>query len=78
MKSMLSIALASAVMVMAVPAAQATPLAPNLKAAVEAEASLIQKTHGFHRYCARGPVRWHRHDRYGRNVPCYRRGPRWY
>jgi hypothetical protein len=62
--------------------ANAAPLASGLKSAIEREAvghgSLVQKSHGFHRYCARGPRGWHRHGRFGQRIPCYPRRGRWY
>jgi hypothetical protein len=30
----------------------------------------VDKVHGWHSYCARGPVRWHRHVPGIGNVPC--------
>jgi hypothetical protein len=59
-------------------AAQAAPVSPAPMAPVEV-GSQVEKVHGYHRSCQRGPNRWHRHTRSGDNVWCGpRRGARVY
>ncbi len=55
--------------------AQAAPLGlPDAQRNLADQGSLVERTHGWHRYCDWGPVRYHRHvPGYG-NVPCYRGG----
>ena len=75
------IAAASAVFAVAslTATANAAPaLGGGIKSVLEQETKLVEKTHGIHRYCARGPAGWHRHKR-GYRIPCppprvYRRG----
>lgn len=57
---------------MSLSSAQAAPIGPQ--GVLAAGGSLVEKTHGWHHYCAWGPVRYHRHVRGYGNVPCYR-GP---
>ena len=56
-------------------AANAAPLSPATSAPAGAEAQ-VEKVHGYHRSCRRGPTRWHRHTRSGRIVRCGRHGVR--
>jgi hypothetical protein len=59
---------------MSLSSAQAAPIGVLNEGLLAAGGSLVEKTHGWHPYCAWGPVRYHRHvPGYG-NVPCYR-GP---
>lgn len=71
MKHVLSSALFAAA-VMFGSTANAAPLFPASSAPAGAETQ-VEKVHGYHRSCARGPNRWHRHTRSGYNVRC---GPR--
>lgn len=54
-----------------VSAASAAP-APRLDTQVAGELNLLKKVHGWHRYCAWGAVRYHRHVPDVGNVPCHR------
>jgi hypothetical protein len=48
----------------------AVPLARPAELPQAAPALEIEKVHGWHSYCARGPARWHRHVPGAGNVPC--------
>jgi hypothetical protein len=76
MKALIAAAFATAALLGASASAQAMPAAAGLKAAIADEARIVEKTHGVHRYCARGPAGWHRHFR-GRRIPCRRWKGRW-
>jgi len=71
MKSLLASTLFAAT-VMFGSAANAAPLSPASSAPAGVE-SQVEKVHGYHRSCKRGPARWHRHTRSDHNVRC---GPR--
>lgn len=43
---------------------------PSLKTAAEAQSSLVEKTHGWHRKCRRGLNGWHKHVRGVGRVQC--------
>ena len=59
------------------PSAQGLPIAAS-RIATTPEDALVQQVHGWHRFCAWGPARYHRHvPGYG-NVPCFHRPPRWH
>jgi hypothetical protein len=52
-------------------AANAVPLMRPAEAPTSAGSAVeIEKVHGWHSYCARGPARWHRHVPGAGNVPC--------
>lgn len=51
-------------------AANAIPLAKPVDTAAAGVATEVEKIHGWHSYCARGPARWHRHVPGAGNVPC--------
>jgi hypothetical protein len=59
--------------------ANALPGAGNLPGASSAEGTLLQKVHGRHRSCERGPAGWHYHSFRGERVACdpRPRGPWW-
>lgn len=67
-----AIAGAAAVLGMSISMASAAPLG-SLGSTSLSQTSLIQKTHGWHRYCDHGPARFHRHVPGVGNVPCGRR-----
>lgn len=67
-----AIAGAAAALGLTISAASAAPLG-SLGGGAFPQANLIQKTHGWHRYCDHGPVRFHRHVPGVGNVPCGRR-----
>ncbi|MGQ0457647.1 MAG: hypothetical protein ACT4OU_11355 [Hyphomicrobium sp.] len=71
MKSIIAAAAGLAMLTLA-GTAQAAPAPGGLKGAIAAEAQLVQKTHGFHRYCAWGPRGYHRHNRWGQRISCRR------
>lgn len=50
--------------------ASAIPLAKPAEPAGSGITSEVEKVHGWHSYCARGPARWHRHVPGAGNVPC--------
>lgn len=52
-------------------AANAAPLSPA-PMAPNGFSTQVEKVHGYHRSCQRGPAKWHRHTRSGRNVWCGR------
>ena len=58
-------------------AANAAPLSHASSAPAGAETQ-VEKVHGYHRSCQRGPNRWHRHTRSGDNVRCGHHGARVY
>lgn len=60
-------------------AANAAPISPAPMAPAGIT-SQVEKVHRYHRSCQRGPAKWHRHTRSGRNVSCGRprRGVRVY
>jgi hypothetical protein len=51
-------------------AAVAVPLARPAEMPAQSAEFEIEKVHGWHSYCARGPARWHRHVPGAGNVPC--------
>lgn len=72
MKRIMSVIAVIGAAVLGASAAAAAPASLGSMAPTEAN-SQVEKVHGYHRSCRRGPARWHRHLRSGRNVRCYRR-----
>jgi len=60
---------------LAISSATAAPLNNFGKGATAPGQSLIQKTHGWHRFCEQGPARFHRHVPGRGNVRCFRGRP---
>ncbi|MFN0218135.1 MAG: hypothetical protein ACKVP4_04875 [Hyphomicrobium sp.] len=78
MKSMFAAVAAGFALVSLASSVQAAPaVGGGLKAAIADEARMVEKTHGVHRYCARGPAGWHRH-RWGRRISCRWWRNRWH
>ncbi len=50
--------------------AQAAPMVGSGLKDIIASEAIVDKTHGVHRYCGRGPAGWHRHGRFGGRIAC--------
>lgn len=55
-------------------AAPAPALSAQVAKVLAEQNAAVEKVHGWHRFCAWGPARFHRHVPGVGNVPCYHRG----
>jgi hypothetical protein len=78
MKTTLAMAVALAGLGLAASGANALPA--GSVAGIATPDTLIEKTHGWHSSCQRGPAGWHFHSRRDGRVPCAVRPPgvHWY